>query len=67
MVTTRDAVSELISRYFRGIFEGDTELLGRAFHPRAVLFSVVAGVSSERTLDDYLAVVAGRSSARATR
>lgn len=65
MVNTHDAARELVTRYFQGIFEGDVALLRRVFHPRAVLFGVVSGVSSARTLDDYLEVVANRKSPRA--
>jgi hypothetical protein len=65
MVNTHDAARDVVTRYFQGIFEGDVALLARAFHPGAVLFGVVSGVASERTLDAYLAVVANRASPRA--
>lgn len=64
MVSTHDAARDVVTRYFQGLFEGDVALLAEAFHPRAVLFGVVSGVSSERTLDAYLEVVAKRASPR---
>ena len=48
--------------YFRGIYEGDTAILGAAFHPDALLFGDVKGTPYAKTLEQYLNGVANRQS-----
>jgi hypothetical protein len=48
--------------YFKGIYEGDTNLLRQAFHQGTLLFGDVNGQPYAKTLDRYLEGVAGRVS-----
>ena len=56
-------ISELLeSRYFKGIYEGDTTLLSIVYHPGTLLFGDVKGQPYAKTLDQYLDGVAHRQS-----
>jgi hypothetical protein len=52
----------LENNYFKGIHEGDVELLGSAFHPETLLFGDVKGVPYAKTLEQYLEGVKNRQS-----
>jgi len=54
-----------IDAYCQGIYRGDIALLRSVFDPKAALFGDVRGAPYYRTLDDYLDVVAQRSSPQA--
>lgn len=48
-------ISRLLeSRYFKGIYEGDTTLLSTVFHPGTMLFGDVKGQPYAKTLEQYL-------------
>jgi quinol monooxygenase YgiN len=56
-------ISELLeSRYFKGIYEGDTALLSTVFHPGTLLFGDVKGQPYAKTLEQYLNGVQNRQS-----
>jgi len=58
-----DAISELLeSRYFKGIYQGDTTLLSTVYHPGTLLFGDVKGQPYAKTLGEYLDGVAHRQS-----
>jgi quinol monooxygenase YgiN len=58
-----DVISELLeSRYFKGIYEGDTTLLSTVYHPGTLLFGDVKGQPYAKTLGEYLDGVAHRQS-----
>lgn len=59
-VTAISAVLE--SSYFKGIYEGDTDLLTPVYHPGTLLFGDVKGQPYAKTLDQYLDGVAHRQS-----
>jgi hypothetical protein len=52
----------LIDQYFKGIFEGNVDLLGSAFHPEALLFGDIKGVPYAKTVEQYLEGVKNRQS-----
>jgi quinol monooxygenase YgiN len=52
----------LESRYFKGIYEGDTSLLNTVYHPGTLLFGDVKGQPYAKTLGQYLDGVAHRQS-----
>src|SRR5712671_4895471 len=55
------AISELLeSRYFKGIYEGDTTLLSTVYHPGTLLFGDVKGQPYAKTLEQYLDGVQNR-------
>jgi hypothetical protein len=54
--------SILTDAYFKGIYAGDTNLLGRAFHPGTLLFGDAAGKAYFKTLVQYLDGVKNRQS-----
>jgi prenyltransferase beta subunit len=48
-------ISQLLeSRYFKGIYEGDTTLLSTVYHPGTLLFGDVKGQPYAKTLEQYL-------------
>jgi quinol monooxygenase YgiN len=58
-----DAISQLLeSRYFKGIYEGDTALLSTVYHPGTLLFGDVKGQPYAKTLEQYLDGVKNRQS-----
>jgi quinol monooxygenase YgiN len=58
-----DTISELLeSRYFKGIYEGDTTSLSTVYHPGTLLFGDVKGQPYAKTLGEYLDGVAHRQS-----
>lgn len=48
--------------YFKGIYEGDVNVLGKIFYPGALLFGDVKGQPYAKTLEQYLDGVAHRQS-----
>lgn len=52
----------LENNYFKGIYEGDTALLGAAFHPGTLLFGDIKGIPYAKTLHQYLEGVQNRQS-----
>src|ERR1700748_2750315 len=65
METTQDSLAishALETYYFKGIYEGDINLLGQIFHPGTLLFGDVKGQPYAKTLDQYLDGVAHRQS-----
>lgn len=50
--------------YFKGIYEGDLDILTQAYHPGTLLFGDVKGVPYAKTLDQYLDGVQHRQSPR---
>jgi quinol monooxygenase YgiN len=58
-----DIISQLLeSRYFKGIYEGDTALLSTVYHPGTLLFGDVQGQPYSKTLEQYLDGVQNRQS-----
>jgi hypothetical protein len=65
METNQDslAISQALEDYyFKGIYEGDINILGQIFHPGTLLFGDVKGQPYAKTLDQYLDGVAHRQS-----
>jgi len=52
----------LENRYFKGIYEGDTALLGTVYHSGTLLFGDVKGQPYAKTLEQYLDGVKNRQS-----
>lgn len=52
----------LEDHYFKGIYEGDVDLLGSAFHPETLLFGDIKGTPYAKTLEQYLEGVKNRQS-----
>tara|TARA_R110000868_G_scaffold822_1_gene6081 strand:- start:8968 stop:9393 length:426 start_codon:yes stop_codon:yes gene_type:complete len=59
---TDTIVKVLEGNYFKGIYEGDVDILGNAFHPEALLFGDIKGVPYAKTLEQYLEGVKNRQS-----
>src|SRR5450432_4931456 len=57
------AITEVLeNRYFKGIYEGDTALLGTVYHGGTLLFGDVKGQPYAKTLEQYLDGVQNRQS-----
>lgn len=57
------AISEILeSSYFKGIYEGNLDLLKPVYHPGTLLFGDVKGQPYAKTLEQYLDGVAHRQS-----
>lgn len=56
------AVAAVLSKYFNGIYTGDTGLLRSAFHPQALVTGDVNGQPYFKSLDQYLEGVENRKS-----
>lgn len=56
------AVSAVLSNYFNGIYNGDTELLRGIFHPTALVVGDINGQPYFKTVDQYLEGVKNRKS-----
>ena len=59
---TAAIINVLENNYFKGIYEGDVDLLGSAFHPETLLFGDIKGVPYAKTLEQYLDGVKNRQS-----
>ena len=56
------AIIKTLSDYFKGIYEGDTALLGSTFQPGTLLFGDIKGQPYHKTLAEYLDGVKNRQS-----
>jgi hypothetical protein len=56
------AVAAVLSKYFEGVFSGNTALLGSIFHPQALVAGDINDQSYFKTLDLYLDGVKNRKS-----
>jgi hypothetical protein len=56
------AVAAVLSIYFKGIFNGDTEQLRNIFHPQALVSGDVNGLPYFKSLNEYLEGVKNRKS-----
>lgn len=59
---TADITNVLEKKYFKGIYEGNVDLLGSAFHSGSLLFGDVKGLPYAKTLELYLEGVKNRQS-----
>jgi hypothetical protein len=50
--------------YFKGIYEGDIEMLRKVYHPGTLVWGDVKGVPYAKTLDQYLDGVKNRQSVK---
>lgn len=62
MDTALVSIENLLSRYFDGLYNSDTGLLGEVFHPRAHYVSATDGGALHYTMDEYFPVVDKRPS-----
>lgn len=57
------AITDVLqNHYFKGIYEGDTDMLRNIYHPGTLLFGDVKGQPYAKTLVQYLDGVANRQS-----
>lgn len=57
------AITKVVEQqYFKGIYEGNVDLLGQAFHPETLLFGDIKGVPYAKTVEQYLEGVKNRQS-----
>lgn len=57
------AIAEILEQlYFKGLYEGDINLLRKLFNPGTLLFGDVNGQPYAKTLEEYLEGVANRVS-----
>jgi hypothetical protein len=56
------AIAATLNNYFKGIYEGDTTLLGSVFYRGSLLFGDVKGQPYYKTLPEYLTGVKNRQS-----
>ena len=62
MRTPVQEIHQILTMYFDALYFGDTKLFAKIFHPKARLFSATGDDFVEMSLDEYLALVAGRQS-----
>jgi hypothetical protein len=55
-------IDSVLQGYFDGLYDGDTDLLSRVFHPQAIYASATDGELVHRTMDEYFRIVDGRPS-----
>lgn len=55
-------ILDLVQVYFQSIFSGDVDRLRSVFHPKAALFGEIKGEPYQKSVDEYLAIVANRQS-----
>lgn len=61
--TDTEAITKVLEHnYFKGIYDGNVDLLGKGFHPETLLFGDINGVPYAKTLDQYLEGVKNRQS-----
>ncbi len=58
------AISETVQLYLDGLYEGDTEKLGKAFHPTSSLASEENGVLTQLPREQWLERVRSRPSGK---
>lgn len=56
------AVLDLVSKYLRSVYEGNTQRLREVFHPGARVEDTVTGTFRSRSADQYIEAVASRQS-----
>lgn len=57
------AITKVVEQhYFKGIYKGDVNVLGKAFHPETLLFGDIKGVAYAKTVEQYLEGVKNRQS-----
>jgi hypothetical protein len=56
------AIVVTLSKYFKGIFTGDVELLRSSFHPETLIFGDINGQAYAKSLTQYLDGVKNRKS-----
>lgn len=62
-ISDAEAIEKVLEdNYFKGIFEGNIDILGSAFHPETLLFGDIKGVPYAKTLEKYLEGVKNRQS-----
>lgn len=61
-ITNATQIEQVIARYFKGLFVGDTALLASVFHEEACLFGDISDTPYFKRLDEYLAGVGSRKS-----
>ena len=57
-------LEQAVQTYFDGLYEGDTQKLGRVFHEVAHLFSVTDGKLDDMSREQWFDMVRGRQSAQ---
>jgi ketosteroid isomerase-like protein len=55
-------VLELVKKYLRSVYEGDTQALREVFHPNARVEDMVTGVFRSRPVEQYIEGVGSRQS-----
>ena len=55
-----EAVAAVLQTYFDGLYQGDTTLLGKVFHPRALYATAVEGPLLALGMDEYFPIVEKR-------
>jgi hypothetical protein len=56
------AVLDLVNKYLRSVYEGNTQGLSEVFHPIARVEDMVTGTLRTRSADQYIEAVASRQS-----
>jgi hypothetical protein len=59
-----DEAGQVVRRYLDALYDADAELLGRVFHPDALYITADGADVVTLSMDEYLPVVAWRSSPR---
>tara|TARA_R110001583_G_scaffold34321_6_gene115436 strand:+ start:305 stop:673 length:369 start_codon:yes stop_codon:yes gene_type:complete len=55
-------IKTVVSQYFKGIYNGDSDRLENTFHPQALLFGDIKGAPYFKTVTDYIDGVKSRKS-----
>jgi hypothetical protein len=55
-------VLELVNKYLRSVYEGDTQALREVFHPNARVEDMVTGTFRSRPVEQYIEAVGSRQS-----
>jgi hypothetical protein len=53
-------ITEVLHTYFDGLYTSDAALLATVFHPAAIYATATEGTLLQRTMDEYLPIVAER-------
>lgn len=62
----RSEIDQVIATYLDGLYEGDADMLARAFHPTSALASANAGQITVIPRDQWLEIVRKRPSPRSS-
>ena len=60
--TNAALITALLMNYFNGIYNGDTALLQKTFHPKALIVGDIKGLPYFKTVDQYIEGVKNRKS-----